>query len=583
MTLLRGEPAAPGAVLAPPWHYDPPALDATRDLALGLDAAAAAAAQQLGSLARKLTLAKRAEEAAILEAQALMAQDETLIGEARRRIEGGDEPGAAVLVAAEAVAEGLEQLEDELIAARAADVRDVAERIVRAMRGIETPELTGRCIAVADDLPPSVTAELERALLVGIVLEAGSRTAHAAILARALAIPAVVGVMGVVSAAAEASLVGIDGDSGEVWLDPDDETRDEIHQRVQSSRDRIEADWALRDEPLQTRDGHRLILAANIGGPEEAALAIEGGAEAVGLLRTEFMFMGRSSAPDELSQVDGYRQVFEAFGNRPVVVRLLDLGGDKNIPYLHLPAEPNPFLGVRALRIGRVQPELISTQLRAIYRAGAEVGVEPYIMAPMVADLSDVELYRELVERAVAELDEEGVSRAQSARLGIMVEVPSAVVLADRIAEYVDFFSVGTNDLTQYLLAADRTNPALADRQDAMHPALLRALTDIVAAAQSCDIPVAVCGEMAGDPPAAVVLAGIGIQELSMDVTSFGGVKRALRAVTLDEARRISAACLEAGSSAEARRVVTEQLDAKLQSAANMERPPEVQGMLSSS
>jgi phosphoenolpyruvate-protein phosphotransferase len=557
---LQGVPAAPGAAIASVWRYEPLDLASPEAEVMDLDAAVAVSVEQLEALARQLDDQGQADEAEILRAQLEMARDEMLLDEARQRIDAGEATASAILAAGESVAATLAQLDDELLAARAADVRDVAARIARAVRGLEAPSLSERSLAVAYDLPPSVTAELDRSLLAGIVLEAGSRTAHAAILARALGIPAVVGVSGLLAALGDAGTVAIDGDSGEVWLDPDDAQRAGVEARIRTERERIAADRELAGQPLRTSDGHRLMLAANIGQPEEARRALDAGAEGVGLFRTEFMFMGRAGPPDEATQTDAYRQVFRAFGDRPVVVRLLDLGGDKDIPYLGLDPEANPFLGVRALRIARRRPELLVTQLRAILRAGAEAGVEPHVMAPMVADLSDVELYRSLADQARSGLERDGVACPASVQLGIMVEVPSAVALADQLAARVDFFSVGTNDLTQYLLAADRTNPALAAWQDPMHPAVLRALRDVVRAAASATIGVAVCGEMAGDPLAAVVLAGLGIDELSMEASSFGAVKRMLRAVTMADAQRVAAGCLGATSGAEARAIADDAL-----------------------
>jgi phosphoenolpyruvate-protein phosphotransferase len=448
-------------------------------------------------------------------------------------VEDGEAPDHAILAAGDQAADVLAGLEDELLAARAADVRDVAARIARILRGEEPPRLTQRSIAVAIDLPPSITAELDPALLAGIALEAGSRTAHAAILSRALGIPAVVGVRGLLAATADAPLLAVDGDSGEVFVAPGPEELEEIERRTSAARERAVADAALRTQPLQTGDGHRVMLGANIGRPDESARAIEAGAEGVGLFRTEFMFMGRATAPDEGAQTAAYAQVLEAFGDRPVVIRLIDLGGDKALPYLPLPAEENPFLGVRALRLADAgHEELVLTQLRAILAAGEKTGRQPWIMAPMVADLSDVYRLHELV--AVAAF---GRTLRVPPKVGIMVEIPSVALVADLVAPQVAFFSIGTNDLTQYLLASDRTNPALAGRQDPMHPAVLRAIAQVVEGGHAAGIPVAVCGEMAGDPAGAMALAGLGIDELSMDAGAFGPVKRALSGSDLAELR----------------------------------------------
>jgi phosphoenolpyruvate-protein phosphotransferase len=549
---LQGVAAAPGVATAPPWLPPAPrARDAGSPPAVELGEAAARAGAELQGLADRLAAQGRAEEGAIFAAQALMAEDPALLDPAAAAISDGTPADEAVLAAGESAAAMLASLDDELLAARAADVRDVAARIARILRGEEPPRLERRSIAVAVDLPPSVTAELDPALLAGIALEAGSRTAHAAILARALRIPAVVGCTGLLAAAGAAREVAVDGGSGEVFVDPDHAESAQIQRRAEAAAAARTADDALRSEPLCTADGHRVALLANIGRPDEAERAIKAGAEGVGLFRTEFMFMGRATPPDEATQRAAYASVLRAFGDRPVVIRMIDLGGDKNLPYLPLAAEENPFLGVRALRLADAGHEaLLVTQLRAILRAGEETGVAPWIMAPMVADRVDVDRLRALVAAAGG-----GAPRVE-AKVGIMVEIPSAALVADLVAPRVDFFSIGTNDLTQYALAADRTNPALAGRQDPLHPAVLRLIARVVDGGHAAGIPVAVCGEMAGDPAGAVALAGLGIDELSMDPVAFGPVKRALRAVTLGDARAAARRALDADGAAEARQII---------------------------
>ncbi|MGH2456984.1 MAG: putative PEP-binding protein, partial [Candidatus Limnocylindria bacterium] len=308
-------------------------------------------------------------------------------------------------------------------------------------------------------------------------------------------------------------------------------------------------------QPLRTADGQRVLLGANVGRPEEAAAALAAGAEAIGLFRTEFMFMGRQRPPDEETQAAAYAQVLAAFDPRPVVIRLIDLGGDKDLPYLGLPREENPFLGVRAIRLARRDPELQLTQLRAILRAGARTGTTPWVMAPMVADADDVALLHDLCDRAAA-----AVPDGVAIRRGIMVEIPSAALLSHDLAGRVDFMSIGTNDLTQYLLAADRTNAELAAYQDALHPAVIRAVRATVEGGRAAGIPVAVCGELAGDPAGAVVLAGLGVDELSMEASAFGAVKRALGSVSLADAGAVAARAADANGAAAVRAMVDELL-----------------------
>jgi phosphoenolpyruvate-protein phosphotransferase len=533
--------------VAPPWAYQPPSSRGSDRV--GLDQASRLAAQKLEVLARRLRDAGRVEEAGILDAQALIATDPELLQAAARAVAAGSRDSEAILAAGEEQASVLEALDDKLIAARAADVRDVAARIARLVRGETPPSLERRSIAVAIDLPPSVTAELDPQLLGGIALEAGSSTSHAAILSRALGIPAVVGVAGLLEKSAGASVLAIDGDSGSVAIDPNAAEREQLDAAVIARGAAEVADATMLDAPLATRDGHRVMLSANIGEPWQAAPAAAAGAEGIGLFRTEFMFMGRSSAPSVAAQQAAYAQVLAVFAGRPVVIRLLDVGGDKSLPYLPLAPEANPFLGVRALRLAEKHRPLLVDQLRAII-AAAGSRANAHVMAPMIGDRAGADLLRELLfEAGGADVD---------LRVGIMVELPAAVVLADQLAEAVDFLSIGTNDLTQYLLAADRTNPALASSQDPMHPAVLRSIRSVVAAGHARGIPVAVCGEMAGDPAGAIVLTGLGIDELSMDPRSFGRVKRALAGITRDEAGLIAERACDAASSAEARALVAQ-------------------------
>lgn len=547
---LRGVPAAPGVASAPPWLPPAPGRGEHRP-EIGMGEAASRAAAELGELQTRLVAAGRPEEAEIFGAQALMAEDPELLEGAGALVGEGKPSDEAILAAGESAAETLASLDDEVLSARAADVRDVAARIARILRGEEPPRLERRSIAVALDLPPSVTAELDPALLAGIALEAGSRTAHAAILSRALGIPAVVGVSGLLAAAEKASEIAVDGDAGEVYVDPDPTTTEEFGRRRAEATRRASADAGLRERPLQTADGHRLMLGANIGRPDEAARAIEAGAEGVGLFRTEFMFMGRATPPDEATQTAAYAKVLAEFEERPVVIRLIDLGGDKDLPYLPLPPEENPFLGVRALRLADAGHEaLILTQLRAILAAGEKTGRQPWIMAPMVADLVDVYRLHELVSMAAF-----GKQWTVQPKVGIMVEIPSVAMIAELVAPEVAFFSIGTNDLTQYLLASDRTNPALAARQDPLHPAVLRTIARVIDGGHETGIPVAVCGEMAGDPQGAMALAGMGIDELSMDAGGFGGVKRAVGAVSLSELREAAHHAMHLERASEARAV----------------------------
>ncbi len=547
---LRGLPAAPGVASGAPWIYRPPAVDVAA-ARMALADAAAAASMELEVLARRLRDEGRPDEAEIFDAQALMAGDETLLGSARERQAAGHGPAAAVSAAGNEIAAAFEALDDPILSARAADVRDVATRIARHMAGAAGPRLDSRSIVVAEDLAPSVTVELDRSLLAGIALQGGSRTSHAAILARALGIPAVVCIPGIIDRSASAGELAIDGDAGVAVLDPDEQDRDRLAHAAAIAAGRRSADEAFRHGPLETADGHRVHCVANIGHPDEAEPALGGGAEGIGLFRTEFAFAGRTRAPTEDEQFDAYLRVLSAAGDRPVVFRLADIGGDKPLAYVRIASETNPFMGVRALRLMDTEPELYPTQVRSILRASGAARRQASIMAPMVADEADVAAFRLVVDQARA-----AIADAPAPRIGIMVEVPSAVLLAEQLGALVDFMSIGTNDLTQYLLAADRTNPSLAGRQDPLHPAVLRAIDGVVAGGRGrCAI--AVCGEMAGDPIGALLLVGLGVDELSMDPTAFGRVKRAVRERSLTDLGDLARRALQMSSAAQVRAMVT--------------------------
>lgn len=560
---LSGIAAAPGVAIGPVWRHA--AGMGTGNPVPDAHVAAERASTELMALAARVRAAGRAGDAAIFEAQAMMALDPMLLAAIADRAARDpslstpptpDQVAALVEAVAGEQADTIAALEDERLAARAADVRDVGARIVRivAGRSIALPDVPS--IAIADDLPPSIAAEIDDGKLLGIALERGSVTSHAAILARGLGIPAVVGTRGLLPAAGEHRMAAVDGDAGRVIFDPTEDELRALKAVVEQRHAAGAAARALRGQPGQTADGHRIELLANIGRPEEVDRALEAGAEGVGLFRTEFLFVGRAAAPSEDEQADAYRRVLEAFGERPVVIRLLDVGGDKPLPYLRLAPEPNPFLGIRGLRLAHQHREVLLEQVRAIARAGAALPVAPRLMAPMVATIEDVELLHELVAAALAELDRRTVARAARLEVGIMIEVPSAVLLAAELAQRVDFFSIGSNDLTQYVLAMDRTHPELASAADALHPAVLRAIRATVDGAASSGIEVAVCGELGGDPLGALVLAGFGIGSLSMDAGRLDDVRLALSRLTLAQLQDIARAALAATTADEVRSIV---------------------------
>lgn len=555
---LRGIPAAPGAAVGPIWRYlassAPPGGDTWSPADVG--EAAAGATAELRALALALRESGRVSEAGILEAQAEIASDRAFVEAAAAMMATGRSLPDAIGAAADSLAQPLEQIDDELLRSRAADVRDVGARMARHALGEATAVPDRPSIVVGADLPPSAVVEIPQQLILGIALATGSRTAHSAILARALGIPAVLGIAGLQAALdaldAESSDLNaaLDGNSGELILAP---IRAEWERFATRMRERIEA-TAAPARPPRLGDGTAVRLLANIARPSDASRAIAMGASGVGLFRTEFLFMGRRRAPSEDEQSDAYREVLAAFGpERPVTIRLADIGGDKDIPYLDLPQEANPFLGVRAIRLAYRDPSLLRTQLRAIMRAGSLAGVVPHVMAPMVATVADVDLLHRSADVARRELLAEGKQAAARLVMGIMVEVPSAVFLARELATRVDFFSIGTNDLTQYLFAADRSNPALDAFHDALHPAVLRAIAQVVSAAQEAKIPTTVCGELAADPAGALVLLGLGVSELSVEPAAIGGLADGLAVADSCQLAALAAASLAAADAAAVR------------------------------
>jgi len=562
--VIRGIPGAPGIARGPWARFERARLPlGGRVAAEGAElevARLAAAAETIAAASEALADDVRKDghedEADIFFAHAAIARDpeliDTAVGHVRSQLMDGP---AAISAAALAGAELLRGLGDELLRARATDVLDVGDRIARQLAGLPPIGfgLAAPAIVVADDLPPSVTATLPRELVLGIALEGSSPTAHASILARAYGIPAVVGASGLLAAVAGADSsveLLIDGSSGEIVLAPNEADAAQYAGKSEAIQHEHERDRREAGLPAETLDGTAIALLANIGSPAEADAAVALGARGVGLFRTEFLFLERSDPPSESEQLDAYARVAEAFQPDPVTIRLLDVGGDKPIPYLPLAPEDNPFLGVRALRLAATRPDIFLTQLRACYRAAARGRVK--VMAPMVADAGDTAILRELADRARQDVVAAGHAIGD-VDLGVMLEIPSAVLTAETYFDAIRFASLGTNDLLQYTLAVDRGNPALERYRDALHPALLRLVKLAVDAAARFDIELSVCGEMAGDPAAALALVGLGIRSLSMTASSLPPVRRAIRASSLTDLHAAAVDALAATSASAVR------------------------------
>jgi phosphoenolpyruvate-protein phosphotransferase len=536
---IAGVSASPGLAIGPLYQFqvtrvvvsDQPAEDAEEEKRR-LGQAIETAREQLSTLYASVEQRSGKGEAMIFRAHQALILDPELHAEVHAEIDAGHGAAFAWQRAIETRAVEVGSVDDERLAARATDLHDVGQRVLRLLAGTEhgEPHFPDHpVVLVADDLTPSHTARLDPARILGLCTASGGPTSHTAIIARSLGIPAVVGAGPAVLEQPEGTVCILDGAGGRLYLDPDEEDLDSARSFQADLARRRDTEHATRYEPALLTDGHRVEIAANIGTVAEAEQAVEAGAEGVGLMRSEFLFLNRETAPTEDEQHEAYAAMARALGGLPLIIRTLDIGGDKVVPYLSLPKEENPFLGVRGIRLCLRKPELFLPQLRAIYRASAAGPVR--IMFPMIATLEELREAKEIAERVRQEVG------ADPLEIGIMVEVPSAVLIADSLAREVDFFSIGTNDLTQYVLAMDRMHPTLGAQVDGLHPAVLRMIDLTVRAADRAGKWVGVCGGIAGDPVGALILTGLGVAELSMSLPSVAAVKASLRRYSLAQAK----------------------------------------------
>nr|WP_276522317.1 phosphoenolpyruvate--protein phosphotransferase [Kallotenue papyrolyticum] len=555
-TTIHGISAAPGLALGPTYRHrarrvevsdqggDP--LSESERLQAALNAAAAELEQLYAETKTRLGSSK----AAIFLAHREFLNDSGLLQEVARAIFAGHSAAWAWHQAIQSRVSQLQKLDDPVLAGRAVDLSDVGQRVLRHLVGAAYdpgPTPATPVILLAEDLTPSDTAMLDPDTILGLCTARGGPTSHTAIIARSLGIPAMVGAGASLLDLPDGTPVVLDGDSGALYVAPAASDLEAARQWQARLRQQQAAASATRHAPAVTLDGVHIEVAANVNRPADAVAALEAGAEAIGLLRTEFLFLERSQPPSEDEQFAVYRDVVQAMQGRPVIIRTLDIGGDKSVAYLDLPHEDNTFLGIRGIRLCLQRPELFIPQLRAIYRAAAYGPVR--IMFPMIATLEEWHTARALAEQVRTQLE------APRVELGIMVEVPSAALLADHFATEVDFFSIGTNDLTQYTLAMDRLHPELARQADALHPAVLRLMARTVEAARAHSRWVSVCGGVAGDPRGALILAGLGVRELSVSPPAIAEVKAALRAQRMDELQALAQRALTCRSAAEVRRL----------------------------
>lgn len=527
------------------------------------------AAESLADLATQAVASVGPEYAAILEAHRLMAEDPTLI----RQVEAGIRRDAvnaewALQEVVQTLLGQFEGLGDLYLRERRTDLLDVATHLQRALQGRATLRLGQApegAILVADDIPPSQAIQLARGSIGGFVSETGGITSHTTIIAKSLGIPAVVGVSQVVPAMEHAQLLIVDGFEGHVIVDPDPALVQVYSLRAEEYQQRQQELLSVAHLPATTADGHHVTLLANIDLLHEVSAAKAGGAVGVGLFRSEFLFLQASPAlPDEEQQTAAYRQLLDAFPDQPVTVRTYDLGGKKLARELLGNPEDNPVLGLRGVRLCLQKPEFFRTQLRALLRASGRGRGLLRIMVPLIGHVEEVRTVRVLLERYRKELVSEGHPVPESIKLGVMIEVPAAALISEHLAKVVDFFAIGTNDLTQYTLAVDRSNEHVAELYRPFHPAVLRLIDRVITAAHHGEITVSMCGEMAADPLAIPVLVGLGLREFSVHPAALPVVKRLVRAISFKEARRMAHRALGLATAKEVEEYLLEQLSGLL-------------------
>lgn len=508
---------------------------------------------ELEGIRDKANVELGADKAAIFEAHLLVLSDPELVSPIEDKIKT-DKVNAefALKETADMFVAMFESMDNEYMKERAADIRDVTKRVLSHLLGVQIVNpsmISEEVIIVAEDLTPSDTAQLNRQFVKGFTTDIGGRTSHSAIMARSMEIPAVVGTKTATEEIQNGDLVIVDGLNGQVYINP---TAEEV-ERFKSEHAAFEAqkaEWAkLVNEQTVTSDGHHVELAANIGTPKDLVGVTNNGGEGVGLYRTEFLYMGRDQLPTEDEQFESYKAVLEGMKGKPVVVRTLDIGGDKELPYLNLPKEMNPFLGFRAIRLCLEEQGMFRTQLRALLRASVYGNLK--IMFPMIATLAEFRQGKAILEEERQKLQAEGVTVSEKIELGIMVEIPSTAVIADQFAKEVDFFSIGTNDLIQYTMAADRMNERVSYLYQPYNPAILRLVKMVIDAAHKEGKWAGMCGEMAGDEQAIPVLLGLGLDEFSMSATSILKARSQIRNLSKADMEKLASEVLQMSTTEE--------------------------------
>ena len=555
--ILKGIGAAPGIAIGPVFHFRPAEFDMQDEEALsaasslGLTDAIRCAKEELAALHRQMVEKNLAAEAAIFEAHSEFLDDPDLVDAVQERTCAGQPLAKAWKAAIDERAAAIAAIDDPLLAARSDDLRDVGKRVMRLMLGVSEKGVSMPAhpvVVIANELSPSDTASFDTQRVLGFGIVNGGPTSHIAILARAMGLPAIVGADEAILGLADSTPVILNGNNGTLTINP---ASDLVDRAAQSQRRWLENRRFAQEQaaqPAVTLDGYRVDVTANAGSLADAVEAMKMSADGIGLLRTEFLFLERSTAPSEDEQFNVYRAIGEAMKARPVIVRTLDIGGDKPLPYIQLKAEMNPFLGERGIRLCLNRPELFRQQLRAILRAAPFGNLR--IMFPMVSDVSELRQARALLDELRRELE------APPVQIGIMIEVPSAALMADKFAPEIDFFSIGTNDLTQYTLAMDRGHPALAAKHDGLHPAVLRLIAHTIEASHKYGKRTDICGELGSDAAAVPLLLGLGMDELSVSIPSVPTVKAQVRTLKISELQPLARQALECSTAQEVRELV---------------------------
>lgn len=526
------------------------------------------AKEQLNVIKAKAALELGEDKAEIFAAHLMILEDEMLIEDVKNRIKTEHiKAENALSKVIETYIENFLNIEDEYLRERAADIKDVGNRLLKNLLGQSMQSLadiTEEVVVVAHDLTPSDTAQMHKAYVKAFVTDIGGRTSHTAIMARSLEIPAVVGLSSISDSVKDGDCIIVDGNEGIVYINPEKSILKDYQSRQAKYSNYLNELKALKNLKAETKDGIRRVeLSANIGSPRDCRGARKNGAEGIGLYRTEFLYMDRSTYPGEDEQFEAYRAVAEAMKPFPVIIRTLDIGGDKKLPYLDMPHELNPFLGWRAIRMCLDRPEIFKTQLRAILRASHYGTIR--IMYPMISSLIEIRKANIVLNQAKAELSKEGVPYDNKLQVGIMIEIPSSAVIADILAKEVDFFSIGTNDLIQYTVAVDRMNENISYLYEPFHPSVLRLIKNVIDASHKAGKWTGMCGEMAGETLAVPILLGMGLDEFSMSAVSIPHVKKIIRAFHYDEAREITRQALDMDDSEKIRKLCQDFIKLKLE------------------